>query len=468
MRKTTRITAALVGATALVLPLAGPVAAAPSGSGATGAGDPYFPRQGNGGYDVAHYGLTLRYDTVGRRLRGRAAVTAVTTQRLTRFDLDLRRSLVVRSVTVDGVRARFSQPASLVQELVIRPRTAVAAGASFRVVVRYAGRPKAITDPDGSQDGWIETSDGNVTLSEPQGSPSWYPCNDTPTDKATYDVKVTVPPGITAISNGELVSRTPAGKGWRTFTWHNGQPMATYLSTVTTGKFRVTTSTTPAGIPVYLATDPTVSRRSAKVLGKVPAMTDYFTSLYGLYPFDSIGAVVDNAPDVGYALENQTKPIYDRPPDQATVAHEISHMWFGDSVTLRRWRDIWVNEGFAEFSVWMWSEQSGGRAAQTYFTRLYAKKGARDLWNPPPGNPGGPVDMFGRSVYERGAMTLQALRVKVGDAVFFPMLRSWYASHVYGTVSVKDFTSYAEAYTGQDLTAFFTAWLYTKGRPKTW
>ena len=113
-------------------------------------------------------------------------------------------------------------------------------------------------------------------------------------------------------------------------------------------------------------------------------------------------------------------------------------------------------------------QQSGGRAAQTYFTRLYAKKGARDLWNPPPGNPGGPVDMFGRSVYERGAMTLQALRGKVGDSVFFPMLRSWYASHVYGTVSVKDFTSYAEAHTGQDLTAFFQAWLYTKGRPKTW
>ena len=152
-------------------------------------------------------------------------------------------------------------------------------------------------------------------------------------------------------------------------------------------------------------------------------MTDYFVGLFGPYPFGSTGAVVDHAPKVGYALETQTKPIYDSPPDELTVSHELAHMWFGDSVTLKRWRDIWVNEGFARVRAWMWSEHSGQKSAQSYFNRYYEKKADSWVFSRRPADPGGPADMFADSVYARGAMTLQALRVKLGDGTFFPMLR---------------------------------------------
>jgi aminopeptidase N len=451
-----------------LLALTATVTPATAATTPSGARDPYFPRQGNAGYDVAHYGLTLRYDPATRHLKARAAIAATATTRLRVFYLDFRRTLQVSRVTVDGHAATFTQRGTHGHDLVVTPAVPVGQGDRFRTVVRYAGRPQAVTDPDGSTDGWIETKDGAFVAGEPQGAPTWFPCNDTPRDKARYDFRVTVPTGITAIANGELVGRVTRHGGWHTFRWHSGRPMATYLATVTTGVFRVRTGTTPGGIPYYIATDPKVTAASGAVLDKVPAMTDYFVGLFGPYPFGSTGAVVDHAPKVGYALETQTKPLYDSPPDELTVSHELAHMWFGDSVTLTRWRDIWVNEGFAEFSAWMWSEHTGQKTAQAYFNLYYAKKADSWVFNPPPANPGGPADMFDGSVYERGAMTLQALRVKLGDGTFFPMLRAWYAAHTYGNVTVPEFTAFASSYAGRDLSGFFQTWLYDEGKPTTW
>ena len=435
--------------------------------GSTGAGDPYFPRQGNGGYDVQHYGLRLTYDPDTRRLRGKVRIKAVTTKRLSTFDLDLRRALRVRSVRVNGHAAAFSQPVHLKQELVVRPAHRLRKGRQFIVVVRYSGVPKPVTDPDGSIEGWVATRDGAFVVGEPQGSPGWFPCNDTPRDKATYDFRVRVPRGLTAVANGDLLS-TKTKHGWTRFHWRNREPMSTYLATATVGKFRVRTGTTPGGVPYYIALDPTVAKRSRPVVDKLPAVTDYFASLYGPYPFSSTGVIVDHAPKVGYALETQTKPIYDRPPDVLTLAHEAAHMYFGDSVTLKRWRDIWLAEGFAEFSSWMWSEHSGDTTAQQFFDSYYKKKARSSIWTPPPGRPGGPANMFADSIYTRGAMTLQALRVKIGDAAFFGLLRSWHSAHRHGNATERGFRRFAERRTGVELTHFFKVWLVKKAKPTGW
>jgi aminopeptidase N len=449
-------------------PSSGPAAAtAPAAHGSRGAGDPYFPRQGNGGYDVQHYSLRLTYDPATRHLRGRAGIKAVTTKRLSRFDLDFRHALRVSSVRVNGHAATFTQPASLNQELVVRPAHPLAKGKRFLVVVRYGGVPKAVTDPDGSIEGWVATKDGAFVVGEPQGSPAWFPCNDTPRDKATYDFRIRVPHGLTAVANGDLVS-TKSKHGWTRFHWHNREPMSTYLATATVGKFRVRTGTTPGGVPYYIALDPTVAKQSRAVVDKLPAVTDYFANLYGPYPFSSTGVIVDHAPKVGYALETQTKPIYDSPPDELTLAHEAAHMYFGDSVTLKRWRDIWLAEGFAEFSSWMWSEHTGGKTAQQYFDDNYKKKARNSIWEPPPGRPGGPAYLFSDSIYARGAMTLQALRVKIGDVAFFDLLRSWHAAHRHGNATERGFRHFAEHRTGVELTHFFDVWLVTKAKPKAW
>jgi aminopeptidase N len=449
--------------------VAGPaLAAAP---GAPGAGDPYFPLQGNGGYDVGHYDLALSFTPATGRLAGVATVRATATQALSRFDLDLRRSLTVSAVSVDGRAAVFAQPAAQGQELVITPRRPLPAGQRFTVVVTYAGKPGPVTDPDGSLEGWVPTHDGAFVVGEPQGSPAWFPGNDTPADKATYDVHVTVPSGLTAVSNGDLVGSHTSG-GRTTFDWHQGRPMSTYLAFATTGVFQISRGVSPGGIPWLDAVDPSQAAKARAPLAKLPAMLDFFASVYGRYPWSSGGALVDDAPEVGYALETATRPEFDQAPDELTLAHELAHQWFGDDVTLARWRDIWLNEGFAEWSSWFWSEHTGETSAQQFFDRFYATS-AKDtaFWNPPPGNPGDAADIFDDSIYERGAMTLQALRREIGDdGAFLRLLRDWQLSHRYGNARVEDFVRFTgHRFPGmRDLPHFFDVWLYQPGKPTSW
>jgi len=241
----------------LVVLVAAPAAvAAPApGPGAPGSGDPYFPLAGNGGYDVAHYGLRLAYTPGSRQLVGVTTVTATATQTLTQFDLDLR-GFTVLKVLVDGTPATFWRSG---QELVIEPAADIADGASFRVDVKYSGRPRVITDPDGSIEGWVPTDDGAFVVGEPQGSPGWYAVSDSPADKATYDFTVTVPRGLTVMANGVLVSRSVRGQRvtWR---WHEGDPMAPYLATATLGRFDLTTSSVD-GVSSYVAVDKQLAGR---------------------------------------------------------------------------------------------------------------------------------------------------------------------------------------------------------------
>ena len=447
---------------------ANPVTAATAGS--SGAGDPYFPLQGNGGYQVTHYGLDLHWDPATDRLDGVATIAAVATQSLSAFDLDLRRQLAVSSVRVDGDAARFEQPAPLGQELIVKPRHAIGDGRSFTVVVTYGGVPPVVIDPDGGMEGWIPTDDGAFVVGEPQGSPSWFPCNDTPTDKATFDIRVTVPKGLTAVSNGELVGPPTTDHGWTTFAWRERHPMSTYLATATVGRFVTATGMTQGGVPWYTAVDKKLDGKSSHdVLKTLPTIVDYFASRFGPYPFDSIGAIIDDASSVGYALETTTKPLFPEVPDDVWLAHELAHQWFGDSVTLARWRDIWVNEGFAEWSSWLWSEASGQDSAQAIFDYWYSQPASEDwIWDPSPADPGGPDNQFASSIYVRGAMTLQALRVKVGDPTFFKIMKGWAAQRKYGNGTVDEFTAYAAHEAHRNLTSFFDVWLYQPGKPASW
>jgi aminopeptidase N len=156
-------------------------------------------------------------------------------------------------------------------------------------------------------------------------------------------------------------------------------------------------------------------------------------------------------------------------PDETTLAHELSHMWFGDSVTLTQWPDIWLHEGFATWSEWIWSEYTGNKTAQKYFDNLYNTP-AQDtaFWTPPPGNPGTPVFLFNGTIYYRGAMTLQALRQKVGDFTFFRIMRDWATQNRYGNVSTPQFIALAEQVSQLQLDTFFDVWLYRPEKPTAW
>jgi aminopeptidase N len=248
---------------------------------------------------------------------------------------------------------------------------------------------------------------------------------------------------------------------------------------VTNGVFELRTGTLENGLPEYNAVDPETRSYGEKTprpedawkaLEVQPDAVAFLSDLYGPYAFESVGAVVDWAPKVFFALETQTKPNYDVIPDEPTIVHELAHQWFGDALVLDHWSDIWLNEGFATWSEWIWAERHGGQTARARFNELYAipedTRTGQDLWFPAPNALPGPADLFATPVYDRGAMTLQALREKVGDTTFFQILRDWYAEHLHSNVTTLEFISTAERDSGVELDHFFDVWLFQEGRPE--
>ncbi|MEW9553608.1 M1 family aminopeptidase [Nonomuraea sp. NPDC050783] len=432
-----------------------------AGPGAPGIGDADFPHDGNGGYDVTHYDIAVDYTPKTKRLEGVTTITAAATQALSSFNLDLS-GLDVREVTVDGAAATFTRQGS---ELTVRPPRPLADGGGFTVRVSYAGVPKPIQDPDnlGSY-GFIPTGDGAFVTAEPNGAKTWFPANDHPADKATFDFAITVPAGLTALANGELAGRPATSGGKTTWRWRERRPMVTYLATATLGEFELRQGRSAGGIPVLAAVDPAFESSLEGVYKTSAEVTDYWATVFGPYPFDSTGGVVDDFA-AGYALENQTKPMYGGfDPDDGITAHELAHQWFGDSLSIRRWKDLWLNEGFATYAEWLWAEHKGKETAEAAFERQHRRPAGDSIWKYPPGR-ARPDDLFNQSVYTRGAMTLHALREEIGDRTFFDLLRTWTAEHRYGHVTTDQFVQLAERLSGKSLDSLFDAWLFQPRRP---
>ena len=384
---------------------------------------------------------------------------------LASFSLDLR-GFTVRSVLVDGRAATWSRTPG---ELRVVPATPLRQGASFRVRVVYDGTTGRPTDAGGALYGWVSTPDGAMVVNEPEGASTWYPVNDTPTDKATYTFRVDVPAGTTAVANGDLVSSvTRAAR--TTWTWRADDEMASYLSTATIGDFDLRTSRTATGLTLVDAVDRDLTAgdraRADRVLARQPEMIAFFSSRWGDYPFGSFGAVVDDD-SVEYALETQTRPVYSGVPDEGTVAHELAHQWFGNQATPRTWDDLWLNEGFATYASWLWLQHRGGPSLQQRFDEVYARPAGHPFWDVAPGDPG-VADLFADAVYDRGALTLLALKSTIGDEAFSQVLRRWGTAVRGGSVTTDDLVAVASSASGQDLTAFFRTWVDTPGKPLSW
>lgn len=643
----------------VVLALAVPLGAVGAPPGADGIGDPYYPSAGNPGYDVGHYDLDLSYAPDQDLLAGKAAIsaTANTKTALSSFNLDLD-GLTVSSITVDGRPATFSRAGG---ELTVKPAVTIKKGAAFLVVVAYSGVPVSLDDA-----GFLATDDGALVAGQPRVASSWFPANDHPADKATYTIKITVPAGLQAVSNGRLVSQTVTGAS-SVWVWQMDQPMASYLATIDVGQFDIH-SYSAGGIDYLDAVDPDLSapfsahsgtefassgadlnsykrlqrtitvdpaspqlsfwvnratergydfaiveiapsgtddwttlpdqggilRQNAgsagcaDILGQHPFLDHYLTtaddgsctptgttgewwavtggstgweqwafdlaayagtqvdvaityvsdyavpadglfvddivtpggegatsfeddgdvydgwtqdwtatevgpppigdriqaslarepyiiealsSWFGPYPFGQAGAIVDDYSGLGFALENQTRPVYAKEfwrngQNDGVVVHELAHQWFGDSVAVQRWSDVWLNEGFATYAEWLWYEHEGGDTPQGIFDYYYNTvwPAGDPFWNLKIGDPG-QDSLFSTPVYYRGAMTLQALRMTIGDDAFLTLLPLWHAAHEGGNGTTSEFIALAEKVSHQKLKKFFDAWLYTGSRP---
>jgi aminopeptidase N len=331
------------------------------------------------------------------------------------------------------------------------------------VRVAYRGRPRPITDPDGSTEGWMATPDGAIALNQPVGALSWYPNNDTPADKAAYDVRVRVPAGLEVASTGVLASRRTAA-GLTTWHWRTAQPTPPELSMLAIGQFRQHRARTSTGVPLHSFTDARLGD-AAGARGLMAQVLPWLEGRLGAYPFDAAGIVVDGY-SAGYALETQTRPVFPGSVEELTLVHELGHQWFGGSVTPRRWDDIWLNEGWATFVEWWWTEHTGGPTAARQLRAAYSSRGALDpFWDVPPAEPGSARDLYHEAVYLRGAMTLQVLRERIGEADFARLARRWVGDHRHGTVTTADLTALAEEVSGEQLDALFEDWLRTPGRP---
>ncbi|EST38384.1 hypothetical protein N566_07790 [Streptomycetaceae bacterium MP113-05] len=450
---------------AATLLLTVPASAAEPTPGAPGAGDPYYPDYGNGGYDVSHYDLRLRYQPRNDRLRGTATLLLTARQDLSRFNLDF--ALDVSEVRVNGRPAMFA--ATGAHELEVTPDRSLTEGQRATVVVRYAGTPSKVQVNGFTS--WHRTPDGGVAANEPEAAWWWFPSNDHPTDKATYDVSVAVPDGSRALSNGVLTSQRSTA-GWTRWNWRSSEPQATYLATLAVGRFDVTTDTTADGLPVLNAYSPDLgategaARASIERTGEV---TEWLEQYFGGYPFHSLGGYVPHT-DTGYALETQTRPFYsprkfENGANVSVVVHEMAHQWYGNNVSLRRWSDIWLNEGFASYAEWLWSEHAGEGTVEELAAYAYASVPADDdFWTVKPGDPG-PDDQFHGAVYDRGAMALQALRTEIGDRDFFAVLKGWQREHAGGDASIDDFVAYAERKSGEGLGGLFDTWLFQPSKP---
>lgn len=448
--------APLVPASQAVAPAADPT------DGAAGIGDPYWPLDGNGGIDVASYTIHNRYDFRTGVLTGRTVIKLTATQDLSSFSLDF--LLPVKRVAIDAARARHTHDG---HELRIEPRNddrALLAGSTHVVVVTYAGKPAR--ERYAGERNWLADRHEVVTMNEPHMAPWWFPANDHPSDKALVRMEITVPRGKEVVANGVL-ERTERRKRWTTWHWRADEPMASYLAFFAAGDFALARGRSN-GLPWVVAVSERLSRPerrvSMRLMKRTPEIVADLEQDLGPYPFSVTGGITTSL-DSGFALENQTRPTYPSVGNYPEiVVHELAHQWFGDHVAVQRWSDIWLNEGFATFMEWRWTERRGGASADRMLRASHRAYGDA-FWELTIGDPGAD-SIFDEAVYDRGAMTVQALRNRVGDEVFWQILRTWIAEQGGGNAGSADFEALATRLSGQDLTGFFAAWLRTPARPE--
>lgn len=469
----------------LLAAFAPPAAATAASPGAAGLGDRLAPGLGNGGYDVLHYDLDLRYATgaPAQPIDGTVAILARATQSLSRFNLDFG-GQSVGAVSVDGRAAAFRRDG---EELVITPRRSLDRHEKFIVrVSRFVATPTAAGEAPEST-AFFTHATGSATAPQPYFAHLIYPSNDHPRDKASFTFRFDVPAGVEAVANGVPLGRWTSG-GRTTWAYVQRQPMATELTQLAVGQYDLTTPGRHPGVLLRNVTAPNLTAFLLPKLALIPDHMEWMEDRVGRYPFDVYGALVPEDANIGFALETQTISLYDQGWFEApqglwepTMIHELAHEWFGNSVTPYEWSDLWLNEGHASWYEFTFAEEHGQLEEDTTFwpdptgyptleLLMEAVYAHGDQWRQDFGPPGAPIsgaaeDLFNFQVYHGGALILYALRQKIGHRAFAQLEREWAARNRDGVVRSADFVALASKVARRDLRGFLNAWIYDETTP---
>ncbi|XTP34091.1 M1 family metallopeptidase [Mycobacterium sp. TJFP1] len=427
--------------------------------------DPYLPGAGNFGYRVSRYELELEYKVTINRLSGAATITAVTLAELKTFTLDLSGALSVSKVTVNGRRPAHYRTSADKLHITLSER--LPAGAAMTIAVRYGGTPRPIRSLWGEV-GFEELTDGVLVAGQPNGASSWFPCDDHPSAKASFRVQIATESAYFALANGKLLTRR-ARAGMTTWIYEQAEPTSTYLITLQIGMYE-RHRMAKNGVEIFAVLPRRLRDDFDHDFGRQPQMMKLFTKLFGPYPLANGYTVVVTDDDLEIPLEAQGISIFGanhcdgRRGEERLIAHELAHQWFGNSVTVQRWRHIWLHEGFACYAEWLWSEHCGERTVDQW-ARHYRERLKNSPQNLVLADPG-PRDMFDDRVYKRGALTLHALRNHIGDTEFFALLKDWTNRYRHSSVVTDDFVGLAARYAHDSLRPLWAAWLYSPEVPE--
>jgi aminopeptidase N len=430
--------------------------------------DSVYPDVGDPTVDALHYGLQLRWDKADRRLAGIATIRfRVARTSAKGFPLDFGHTLRTSRVTLDGRDVTKVTAHHRDQLLVGSP---VGRDQVHTLQVTYAGFPEPAAAPTDRSDttgvGWTTLPDGQVrSMQEPYGAFTWYPVNDQPSDKAFYDVTIDAPGAWVGVSNGRLVSRRTAGG--RTVTrWHLEHPAASYLTTIAIGPYRRYTDTGPHGLPIsYWVRD--ADRSVLPILRKAPAAIRFLERRLGPLPSDRMGFLV-----VPQASGMETQDMITlgidstRSDDGEVVTHELSHQWYGDAVTPRDWRDVWMSEGMAMYTQAEWSVDQHLATWSEWTTRWKAADNPLRAQYGPPGDYKKNAFAEG-NIYYPPALMWRTLRGRLGAATFDRLRRGWVQQHRYSNRDRDELADWWSEKSGTDLHQFFTTWLMSKTTPST-
>jgi aminopeptidase N len=425
--------------------------------------DSVYPEVGDPLVDALHYDLSLAWTPESDTLLATEQLTFRATADADDVRLDFDDVVTIDTLTIDGQEVEHTRED---KDLLIQHP--VKADQEYLLDLTYSGTPEPYTAPTQRSDfrlgvGWHVTPEHEVwTIQEPYGAFTWYAVNDQPADKAYYDFTLTVPEPWIGIANGELTDTTESD-GLRTTTWHLADPASSYLVTVAFADYAPTELESASGVPITIW-GPTDDPDALGDTEYAPEAMDWLEQYLGPYPFDTFGILIYDGES---GMETQTMVTLGATPyatSRAVVVHELAHHWYGDTVTPADWSDVWMNEGMAMYLQGMWEAEDEGISVDQKMDAWAAfERDLRESSGPPADYD--PTNFGDGNIYYGPALMWHELRQQLGDDAFFALLRDWPASQENDTADREEYLSWIEEQTGEELTAFFDAWLLGETTP---